>query len=436
MDFKNIPKGLFNLKKNGTAIPEKPATSPQAAQGQPTDHETDYTEPEANLLHNENVTVERFGFNSARANNGSSIGLSICLNRIYLDHKKKVTDDTVKQSELKKPYRLKLHDYLSENEGIVKRKDKIKNEEIKGCHDKIERLKKDISDIRANPERLTGDKTGVASYYIGLAILLLLTVYLFIFYSSASYSSFFKEFSISEIGLANSIFDPQALSKAWKAGSTELILIITKPAVFLGLGYLIHKSQEKKGAKKILFIGSLIFVTFIFDVIIAYEICEKIYNIKKTNSFQDVPDYSFKLAFQAINFWLIIFAGFVVYLIWGLVFDFTIESHEKLDKVRGAIKSKEAEIKVVEENIDNLKVEINTLEEKENKNVAEINKLKELIDHTTIIPKEIKQYLYHFMQGWVHWMSANLHNQPKQRECEDILNVFIKNNIDPLEITP
>lgn len=425
INFNNIPKGLFKLKKEEDVVREADLFT----NGMP-----DITESENSLLHNENVTVERFGFNSAKANNGSTIGLSICLNRIYLDHKKKVTDDVVKQAELKKPYRLKLHEIKSENEGYEKRKEKIKAVEIPGCLAKIEKLHREIQEVRSNPERLTGDKSGNASFYIGLIILAFLTVYLFIFYSSASYSSFFKVFTISELGLANSIFDAQALSKAYSDGFTELILIITIPAVFLGLGYLIHKSQEKKGAKKVFFIGSLILVTLVFDMIIAYEICEKIYNIKKTNSFQNIPDYTFSLAFQSITFWLIIFAGFVVYIIWGLVFDFTIEAHERMDKIRLAIKGKEDEIRASENTIDKLNLDINNLEEKQNKNLGEINKLNELVEHTTIIPKEFEQYLFHFMQGWLHWMSANLQNQTKQRDCQTILTTFIETNIKTTEI--
>lgn len=425
MDLNNFPKGLFKLKK------VEPVEKKEEIF--PLDPNTDGTLNDHSLLHNANVTVERLGFNSAKEHNGSTTGLSICLRRVYQDYKNKITEDDLKQSELKKPYRLKLHDLKAENDGIVKRKEKIRQEEILNCNNKIEILRKNIADIRSNPEVFTGDKSGKASYFIGLAILVFLTIYLFIFYSSASYSSFFKEFALSEIGIANSIFDAQALSKAYKDGFTELILLVTIPAVFLGLGYLIHKSSEKKGARKYLFIGSLIFVTFIFDAIIAYEICEKIYNIKKTNSFQNIPDYSLSIATQSINFWLIIFAGFVVYLIWGLVFDFTIEAHEKLDKVRLAVKYKEDEIKIVETNIDKLNLELNSLEEKENKNIGEINKLNELVDHTTIIPKEIKQYLYHFMQGWLHWMSANLKNQTQQQECESILTVFISTNINQIE---
>lgn len=424
MDFKNLPKGLFQLKKE-VAAEQKHTANPALI--------SDGTLNENSLLHNENVTVEREGFNSAKEHNGSTISLKICLHRIYLDFKKKISEDRERQDELKKPHRLRLHELKAENDSFLQRIEKIKTQVIPNCKAKIEKLLSDISYIRANPERLTGDKSGNASFYIGLIILFFLTIYLFVFYSSASYSSFFKEFSISEIGIANSIFDPQALTKAFRDGATELALVVTIPAVFLGLGYLIHKSSEKKGFKKYLFIGSLIFVTFIFDVIIAYEICEKIYNIQKTNSFQNIPDYSLKLAFQSIDFWLIIFAGFVVYLIWGLVFDFTMEAYEKMDKIRVAIRNKEKEIDAAEKDIDRLNEEVNNIEEKHNKNIGEINKLNDLIDHTTIIPKEFEQYLYHFMQGWLHWMSANLKNQTQQKECEDILTVFISVNINQIE---
>ena len=422
MDFSSLPKGLFKLKKgnykNGTSKPEQ-------------DKETERRRSNSD----DELTIQNFGFERAGAHKGSTIGLSTCLYRLYHDHKEKIKNDTEKQEKLKKPTRIRVQELKSENEGILKRIEKIKTEEIVSSNAKIEKIKKDISEIRSNPERLTGDKSGKASYLIGVTILLLLTVYLFIFYSSASYSAFFKEFSITELGVANSIFDAQALSKAYRDGVTDLVLIITIPAVFLGLGYLIHKSSEKKGYRKFIFIGSLIFVTFMFDAIIAYEICEKIYNIRKENSFQDIPEFTISYAFKLVSFWLIIFAGFVVYLIWGLVFDFTIEAHEKQDKLRVAVKSKEKEIKMIEDNIEKLEAEITDLKNKENKNNIEINKLEEELNHTYIIPKEFEQYLHQFMDGWYHWMSASLHNESAKRECEVIVSTFIATTVRPVDST-
>lgn len=419
MSLRSIPKGLFNTRK------EEP--KPQLVSELP--RKGDRLPPY------DSITIQTFGYNSASHINGTSLGLSICLNRIYQDHKNDIARDTAKQNELKQPYRLKLHELKAENESINQRNERMKLDDMSVFNNKIEKLKREIVEIRSSPEQVSGDKSGKASFYAGLIILILLTVYLFIFYSSASYSSFFREFQISEIGIVKSIFDAQALSKAYKEGFTELILLITIPAVFLGLGFLIHKGSEKRGSGKYLFIGSLIFVTFIFDTIIAYEICEKIYNIQKENSFKTgIPDYSLGLAFQSVNFWLIIFAGFVVYIIWGLVFDFTIVAYEKLDKVRVAILNKEEEIKNVEASVEKLNAEINENKEKVVKNIAEINKLKDLIENKDIIPSEFRSYLYQFMQGWLQWMTANLKSQEQQQECQEVLSLFEKTNLNNSEI--
>jgi hypothetical protein len=426
MSLINIPKGLFSLKKNNQNDKQEEIDS------KINDRNHNALEDNFNIASN-TISVDDKGFKNARELNGSAIGLRICLNREYQNYKDKIANDKQKQEELKKPFRLERKKLENENVGIVQRKDRIRAEDIPRLEAKTERIRKEIADIRQNPEKINGDKSGKASFYIGLIILSLLTVYLFIFYSSASYSSFFKEFTISEIGIANSIFDAQALSKAFKDGFTELLLIITIPAVFLGLGYLIHKGSEKKGLNKFMFIGSLILVTFIFDVIIAFEICEKIYNIKKNNSFQDIPDYTFGIAFQSINFWLIIFAGFVVYIIWGLVFDFTIEAHEKQDKVRIVIEQKELEIKNTDEEIEKLNAVLNQLEETKAKNTTEIKRLDQLIDHTTIIPKEFEIYLFHFMKGWIHWMEANQKMNERMIECNEICNQFISTTIKPVE---
>src|SRR5436190_5926129 len=144
MDLNNLPKGLFKLKKVEPVEKKEETFSTSAT--------NDGTLNENSLLHNPNVTVERLGFNSAKEHNGSTTGLSICLRRVYQDYKNKITEDSLKQSELKKPYRLKLHDLKAENDGILKRKEKIKQEEILSCNNKIEKLRKDIANIRSNPE--------------------------------------------------------------------------------------------------------------------------------------------------------------------------------------------------------------------------------------------------------------------------------------------
>ncbi len=376
---------------------------------------------------------EDWGFKKGGHLNGSHMGLLQCLARIREDHKRMVRKDAAKQRKLKEPLISERDAYVEEIEQKQEERNEIINEKTPTLKNKIQDLEKDIIAIRQNPEDIMPDKMSRVSFFIGVLILIALSIYLFIFYSSASFSAFFKEFSLSEIGVANSIFDPQAITGAYQDGVTELILIISMPFVFIGLGFLIHKFQEQKGFGKFLKIGMLILITFVFDAILAYEITEKIYNIKAENSFQDFVPYSFELAFQSVNFWLIIFAGFVVYLIWGFVFDFTIDSYDKINVVKQAIKAKKSEIKLYKEQLKKLDEEKNTLKTEINELKVKCKKLKGKIDGVIIDTAEFDKILHEFLGGWTHWMTANKKNREEIDKANSKANEFIRVNIKTLE---
>ena len=135
-----------------------------------------------------------YGFIQASRLDGTLAGLRVCLHKIYQDYKQEIKDDTAKQEELKRPHRMKIEERRGDIARLEKRIEKIHSEEIPKTKEKIEQLKEEISHIRKNPEEITGDKTNKVSFFIGAFILFFLTVYLFVFYSSASYSAFFKEF--------------------------------------------------------------------------------------------------------------------------------------------------------------------------------------------------------------------------------------------------
>lgn len=385
------------------------------------------------------IKYEDWGWESARSLDGSDPGLSICIRRIYEEHKKKLRLDSEEQEKARLPYRNKLNELTIEKGKFFNKINEYKCEKIPNKKKEIENCREEIRDFRKNPEQYLGDKIGKASFIIGSIILIFLTIYLFIFYSSASYSAFFKKFSLDELGVANSIFDAQALSKAFKDGTTELILILTIPFVFIALGYLIHKFQEGKDWKKIPKIGVLIFVTFIFDCILAYEITEKIYNIKASNSFQDLKDYNLSFAFHSVNFWLIIFAGFVVYIVWGFVFDFFMESYAKLDKVTVYIKTKQEEIIEKQKELEKLESELQKQIDLSSNNEKEINKMKTTLEHSEFIkPKELEHIIYQFLNGWLRWLTANIQGREsheRQEKAKKIVETFITENIITLNIS-
>lgn len=380
----------------------------------------------------EHVSYERYGFRQAGHMNGSTEGLKICLHRVYQEHLAEMRRDDTKQEELRKPYKLTLQEHITINEGLRNQIKMFESEIIPLKKQKIEELKKDIGDIRKNPEHYTGNRGVKAGYYIGCIILFFLTIYLFVFYSSASYSALFKDFTPDDVVVAKAIFDAKAITNALKDGASELILILTIPAVFIGLGYLIHKFQESKNISKYFKIASLLIVTFIFDFIIAYEITEKIYDIKRNDDFSNtLPPYSIKLAFQNVSFWLIIFAGFVVYLIWGFVFDFVMDSYSKLDHVRVNIIIKREQIERLEKEIFDHEHKNADLKMAVEKNNTEINKLKDIINGTIIQPKEVKEALSQFMVGWYSWLSKG--RDYNRSEHNKIYDEFVSRNITTIE---
>lgn len=411
MDLSQIKKGLFSVKP-----------TPEKKEGLPTPKPTE----------KEKITYSDYGFLQAGKLGGTVPGLRVCLQKLYQDFKQDIKDDLVKQNELKRPYKVKIEDYKGDIERLEKKIEKVKSVDLLRVVKKIEILKEELSHIKKNPQEVTGDDAGTASFFIGGIILLFLTVYLFIFYSSASYSAFFKEFSLNEIGVANSIFDAKALSKAIKDGVTELVLILTIPFVFLGLGYLIHKFQEQKNNSKYLKIAMLIFITFIFDSILAFEITEKIYNIKKENSFNNIPDYTISMAFQAVNFWLIIFAGFIVYVIWGFVFDFVMESYAKMDKVKVAIQEKEKQINDVEAEQKNLEDQIDKMTHTIGENNKEINKLNKILENS-IIPREFEHDIFSFLTGWMSWMKQSGKAHHDLDEADKLTHEFVQVTLYSLE---
>ncbi len=355
---------------------------------------------------------------------GSPQALLPKLQAIYMQLSRYIQHDEMKQNERKSKIKQEISGLEAKANNV---ETKIKSEQEKLIHEetKIEKILKEIDHIKENPAIISGDSFAKASFWIGLVIILFLTVYLFVFYSSASYSAFFKNFSSSDTNVAQAIFDAQALSKAWIDGFTELIFILAIPAVFLGLGFLIHKFSEEKGVIKYLKILGLIIVTFTFDFIIAYEIVEKIYNIKKEGSFELMPDLTISMAVQQVNFWLIIFAGFVVYIIWGLVFDFTMKEYEKMDKVRYSIKNKElklAEYKIeckrIKETLTNHQYEKSSIQ-------GEIDKLKIQLESYVLYFNDVREGINNYFSGWVGYLKSTATSQTQIDECNHIKEKFL-----------
>ena len=359
----------------------------------------------------ESIQENRFwkeGFSSAGKVNGSLESLDNAVNSVIQTVCNEYRADVNYQQEQKIAYEQKICDFQSEIEKADQTKNKLKDE-LAREENKIDEQKARKVDINTYPEKYTKEQpTRKAPFIIGLFVLLLLTIYLFIFYGSASYSAFFKIFSPEDAGFANAVFDAHAYANARNDSITELILIATIPAAFLALGIILHfilEPKTKGTATVIKYVkaGILYLTTFVYDSILAYEITKKIYELNRTNAIftEQLPEYSLSAAFVDVNFWLIIFSGFVVYLIWGVLYGFVMDAYNKLDTVNRLKQECDNHIIDYKYNCVKIKEKIEKLEADIIKFKAEIDKIRIQISKFFIPIDKLTEAVKIFMLGWV-----------------------------------
>jgi len=357
------------------------------------------------------VTFFQDGYGSSKGAMGNPTILKTSLENVFEDYKEKARINKEQQDELKRPHIEKIKSFETE---VHKREiaKEIKQDNIDTINKDIDSINFEISEVKNDPNKygIDADKKPKAQFFIGLFILLPLTIYLMVFYISASYSAFFKQFLDSDVMTA--IFDGNALSKAIEHGWLEGVFVVFLPFVFMGLGYLIHMYQKETKWTGVVKIIGIFIITFIFDALLAFQIEKKIYDFEKTPS---SPDFDFQIAFSKPEFWTIIFAGFLVYIIWGLVFDFIMKEYENFDKIQSFIRAHKENRKNLLVNKQKFKDGVSSIENE----LAEINgQIKET--QSTVdgfIFEEKKYLLFHteYLKGWFLAIQKEIHLPHKEK---------------------
>ncbi|WP_223608273.1 beta-carotene 15,15'-monooxygenase [Chryseobacterium sp. OSA05B] len=400
-------KNLFKLKSIPIEAPEEESAKPEI--------DPNAESPEESRKR----TYHESGYRDSARNNGNHTTLFICLDAVYSKFQNEEKEMVEKQQKLKEAYVNEQKNRETEIKALTvsletkEEQLKNKNTEIEDHQDKIETLKAEINDLPRNPEKYNVKATRGAStkFWIGAILLIPISLYLLTFYISTSYSAFFKSFDARST-VIQSVLDAQALSKAWNEGFIEGAFVTLIPFVFLGLGFLIHMFSENKTRLNYIKLGLLFIVTFIFDAILAYEIESKLYELNKTF---DSPPFDLKIAFTKNQFWGIIFAGFIVYIIWGLVFDFVMKEHREKDKIKNEQEIRQKNVLFLSEKINVLKKEIEDIlsnigstKELVIKTRGRIEELQNIIDGVIIPTKDYKLYASEYVQGWVTYIGEKI----------------------------
>lgn len=350
------------------------------------------------------ITYYQSGFAASVKATGKPIVLKACLQNLYMSFEDQCRKQKLEQDRLKQPYKEeqeKNRTELKKSEAAIG----IYEKKEQDITDEIDQIKNEIIEVKRNPDKygIEDGKGLKAQFYIGLFLLLPITLYVLVFYISASYSAFFKEFANDSLTAA--IFDANALTNSFKASWLEGVLVITIPFVFMGLGYVIHMVQKGKGIKNIFRMIALFITTFLFDALLAYQIEKKIYEFNKTT---DSLPYNLNIALGEAEFWMIIFAGFVVYIIWGLVFDFVMKEFENIDKIRAFIRGKKENLMDLEKlkadyinKVNDFKQQIVTI-------TGKISELQSKIDGFIFPVKEYLHYHHQYKEGWFQAISTEI----------------------------
>jgi hypothetical protein len=283
----------------------------------------------------------------------------------------------------------------------------------------------------------TGD---TIPFVISTFIVILLTCYLFVFYSSTGYSALFGLKNNAKVTAA--IINPETFSDAAAKGGGVLVAIILFPVIFLGLGFLIHDALEKK---KYGVISILLFFTLIVDAIMGYKITEALHNIQ-LNKAEVSEQWQAKMVFSDVNFYLILMLGFVVYIIWGALLNYTLTKYNEmqpkkalelmLENLDRKIEEQRNDLLEMMSKISNSKGQIASLD-----NEIE-QKTKDAIGYKNgVIPVDIsklRSIVGQFMQGWFGYISFMFKNEENKIKELTIISaetqkVWLDNKINNLE---
>lgn len=375
---------------------------------------------------NRKITYTLYGFQSAQKSRSNPEGLDGYLNNVYdkfledqkLDGQGLKDRISKLRAELQQE-KAKRNDVMAEiSSNQINKDDKEKQ---------IEELELEKIDVK-NGDGEIGD---TSSFVIGAFITLMLTMYLFVFYSSSGYSAFYG-IKKGSLGFIN----PNVFADAINKGGGVIALIILFPVIFLAMGFYIHVAIENNkklhlegNPSKYSIIILLLLITLVADTFIGYKISQGIH-INEFNAGLTSETWKIDMIFSDINFYLVLVLGFVVYVIWGFLLNFVLShsylktENEKvkllIENLNSKISDKRKELSEIISKIHKCESDIITYDSK----IEE--KMNDIIGYENgVIPvnlSSLRASIGEFMGGWQNYTYGNFHDDVALRLNNEAIN--------------
>lgn len=321
-------------------------------------------------------------------------------------------DKVEKRSEINK---------LEKKEKEIERENSKHDKEIKEKKKKIDEYRQKLLDLREkrdkDPKKAKKDTFSPFKFSLNLFILVMLSGYLFFFYVSAAYKALYVDFeaiadNIAQgIGTGSIMPGPYELSEALSYN----FLLFLVPFIFFAFGWAFHVILEMSQKVKVVLLGMLIAVTFTVDFLLAMIIHNNTELAKELMGLQTTHWT------QSSTFYIILFLGFLVYIIWSILLDSLLREWDKGEIPRN-----------IKRILSHLQKEVKTLEGKKT-STKEINEKIQLLREEvgTVMYGNLKRYIDQFSTGWLSYLSPESMKAVKER-CLHIKKEFEeKNGIRP-----
>ena len=310
---------------------------------------------------------------------------------------------------------------LEKEEKKITRENEKYEKEIKEKKNKIEEYRQKLLDLREkrnkDPEKAKNNTFNPFKFNLNLFILLMLSAYLFFFYISAAYKALYVDFEeiadhiAQGIGMGSIMPGPYELSEAISYN----FLLFLVPFIFYAFGWAFHVILEMNNKAKFIFLGALIAVTFTVDFLLALIIH------KNTELAKELMGLNTTHWSQSSTFYIILFLGFLVYIVWSILLDSLLREWDKGEIPRN-----------IKKIVKHLAKDIRELESKKRSNVelnAKLHALRE--DVSTVMYGNLKRYVDQFSTGWISYLSPE-NMKPTKERCMEVKRDFEdKNGIKP-----
>jgi hypothetical protein len=230
-------------------------------------------------------------------------------------------------------------------------------------------------------------------------------VYLFLFYVAVIYLSFFSQDISGNGGVFNPVFPPwEYIVEALKTN----VLIAVAPVIFFSFGYALHVLLDAKGRKKYIYATLIILVTFILDFLLALK------GHQQENTFKVMIGEATEPWTTSSIFYIILFMGFVVYIVWSILLHALITEWHKRD----VLGKRYDWIKELTKENDEHRVKIIGLEGEMTSLHQKIEDIQKKIDAVYISVDDIKQSLIQFKIGWMQFGNGVTGFEDELAKCE------------------